>query len=367
MTALTSAHRGYEYQDLMVAVRLVDVLLESIVEIRVDEKLVPDDRFDDLTTVDQTGHRERTQFKYTDNADQALTLATFTNDARSLRLDRIVSAALEDRNGPGKQYGELSFRIMLSNVLPTDRRLLSVLRQANPDPGPFVPEINSVRMSFRADALWGEFGDLSAKSRIDSNPFSFLQTGDGAVERPDLDWVCERLIVELAAPAASLDLTNPGAAEQLLLNRVRNKLGTGTQIQIAPTSMLQRRSSVAPARHGKDPSLSLHQNCSVGLSFVATSALSAAPIQLMAPSKYRAHRLSPNWLNRHLQQPTKGKLSCSLVRRGKGNPGFASNWSKLFQTRTGSSQNTTAISVMPMENGFLASSQSQYSEASWDE
>ena len=227
MTALTSAHRGYEYQDLMVAVRLVDVLLDSIVEIRVDEKLVPDDRFDDLTTVDQTGHRVRTQFKYTDNADQALTLATFTNDARSLRLDRIVSAALEDRNGPGKQYGELSFRIMLPNVLPTDRRLLSVLGQTNPDPGPFVPGINSVRMSFRADALWGEFGDLSAKSRIDSNPFSFLQTGDGAVERPDLDWVCERLVVEVAAPAASLDLTNPGAAEQLLLKRVRNEVGAG--------------------------------------------------------------------------------------------------------------------------------------------
>ena len=224
---LASAHRGYEYQDLMVAVRLVDVLLESIVEIHVDEKLVPGDRFDDLTTVDQKGHRERTQFKYADNADQPLTLATFTNDTRGLRLDRIVSAALADRNRPSCRSGKLSFRIMLPNTLPTDRRLLSVLRQANPDPGPFVPGINSVRMNFRADALWRESGDLSAKSRIDNNPFSFLQTDEGAVERSDLDWICKHLVVELAVPAASLDLTNPGAAEKLLLRRVQNEIGAG--------------------------------------------------------------------------------------------------------------------------------------------
>ena len=227
MTALTSAHRGYEYQDLMVAVRLVDVLLESIVEIRVDEKLVPDDRFDDLTTVDQTGHRERTQFKYADNADQPLTLATFTNDKRGLQLDRIVSAALADRNGPGSRSDKSSFRIMLPNTRPTDGRLLSVLRQANPDPGPFVPGINSVRMSFRADALWRESGELSAKPWIDNNPFAFLQAGEGVVERPDLDWTCKHLVIELATPAASLDLTNPGAAEKLLLHRVQNEIGAG--------------------------------------------------------------------------------------------------------------------------------------------
>ena len=43
----------------------------------------------------------------------------------------------------------------------------------------------------------------------------------------DLDWICERLVIELAAPIASLDLTVPGAAEQLLLERVRNEVGAG--------------------------------------------------------------------------------------------------------------------------------------------
>ena len=93
---LASAHRGYEYQDLLVALRLVDVMLGSIEQIRIDEKLVPNDRFDDLTTVDTTGRREHIQVKHTDNDNQSLTLTTFTNDGRGLRLDRLMSAALAD-------------------------------------------------------------------------------------------------------------------------------------------------------------------------------------------------------------------------------------------------------------------------------
>ena len=86
IVALTSAHRGYEYQDLLVAARLVDVMLGSVVKIHVDKKLVPNDIFDDLTTVDTVGCWERTQIKHTDKGYQALTLATFTHNARSLQL-----------------------------------------------------------------------------------------------------------------------------------------------------------------------------------------------------------------------------------------------------------------------------------------
>ena len=72
MSALESAHRGYEYQDLLVACRLVDVMLGSIKTAHVDEKLVPQDRFDDLTTEDETGRRERVQVKHTADIDRPL-------------------------------------------------------------------------------------------------------------------------------------------------------------------------------------------------------------------------------------------------------------------------------------------------------
>ena len=40
MANLDAAHRGYAYQDLLVACKLVDVLLGTIVEASVDEKVV---------------------------------------------------------------------------------------------------------------------------------------------------------------------------------------------------------------------------------------------------------------------------------------------------------------------------------------
>jgi hypothetical protein len=84
MASLTAAHRGYEYQDLLVACRLVDMLLGSVVQVHVDEKLTVDDRFDDLSTIDVDGRRERTQFKHTENADRPLSPVTLTTEARSL-------------------------------------------------------------------------------------------------------------------------------------------------------------------------------------------------------------------------------------------------------------------------------------------
>lgn len=223
--ALTAAHRGYEYQDLLSAARLVDVMLGSLVEVRVDEKLVPDDRFDDLTTVDKQGHRQRIQIKHTDNPDRPLTLATFTGDARSLRLDRVVAAALADRVGPGVTARELSFRIVLRDAAPSDPNLAAALSPANPDPGPFLPGFDTLRLRFNTDLLWPAPSERSTGLEEEANPFAFLQSGDQEIARADLEWVCDRLIVEVNAPAASLDLTAPDDAEHLLLDRARNEVG----------------------------------------------------------------------------------------------------------------------------------------------
>ena len=224
---LTSAHKGYEYQDLLVAARLVDVMLGAVVEFRVDEKLLQNDVFDDLTTVDAAGCRERTQIKYTTNEHRPLALATFTGDGRNLRLDRVIATALADRDGPGAQARIASFRILLHDTLPTDKQLLTVLEPADPDPGPFVPGMHSRRMRFRSDFLWNGHGRSASELPDPTNPFAFIRLGKTAVERTDLDWVCQRLTLELAAPAASLDLTNPGPAEQLLLDRVQDDIGAG--------------------------------------------------------------------------------------------------------------------------------------------
>ena len=210
--ALAHAHKGYEYQDLLVAVRLIDRMLGSIVDVCVDKRLAPEDIFDDLTTVDDTGRRERIQIKHTRKTNQALRLATFTQNARGLRLDRVILAALADRYRHGGKARDVLYRIVMRDKPPADSGLCSVLQPAFPDPGPFLRGMNSVRLRFCTNSLHDYFSNVIAGLTIDE---------------ADLEWVCKHLIVELDAPDASFDLISPGPAEELLLKRVQNEVGAG--------------------------------------------------------------------------------------------------------------------------------------------
>ena len=132
---LRSAHRGYAYQDLLCAIRLVDLLLGSAASVRIDQKLVANDPYDDLTTYWASGVRERCQIKYRDTTNLPLPLATFTSDVRGCRLDRLVAAAVADRNASGATDTHL-FRLVLRDSLPQHAALTTVLRSPSPDPGP---------------------------------------------------------------------------------------------------------------------------------------------------------------------------------------------------------------------------------------
>jgi hypothetical protein len=223
--SLRAAHQGYEYQDLLVAYRFVDVLLGSIVETHVDLKLVADDRFDDLTTVDREGNRERVQFKHTESPDRPLSLRTFTSEDRSLRLDRLIASMLNDRTGPGHNAKEIVFRIVLRDQAPIDPNLLAVLMPLRNASGPFIPTMRTIRFGFNADALWKHRGDESAEG-VD-RPFEFL-FAESELSFADLEWACKHLVVEVSAPPMSGDLTAPEIAEQLLLTRMRVEVGAET-------------------------------------------------------------------------------------------------------------------------------------------
>jgi hypothetical protein len=128
--SLGPAHRGYEYQDLLIATRLVDVLLGGIACVAVDHKETPDDVFDHLTVVNDDGLRARTQFKHRDDGDAPLALRTFTTDERRLRLDRLVASAAADRASAPTDT-RFEFRLVLSAARPDDGRLGRVLKSAD--------------------------------------------------------------------------------------------------------------------------------------------------------------------------------------------------------------------------------------------
>ena len=223
MNNLTSAHKGYEYQDLLVACRLVDVLLGNVSQVYVDEKFFNDDRFDDLTTIDIRGHCERIQFKHTDNDHKKLTCNTFTNDNRQLKLNQLIASMVKYHACFGRDAHTVAYRIVLRDQVPDDLKLLKVLKTCDPDPGAFFPGMQTVRLSFDSVALWEQREGTSGKTA--DRPFSFLFTGDTFLQYEELKWACEHLIVELGAPPMSSDLMTPDLAEKLLLTRVRTEVG----------------------------------------------------------------------------------------------------------------------------------------------
>ena len=112
-------------------------------------------------------------------------------------------------------------------------------------------------MRFSSEALWEQSAEGASESLGRGPRFRFLQQGEGPVARPDLDWVCQHLVVEVAAPAASFDLTSPGVAERLLLHRVRNEVGADTYPNVDRTSIDVAEALIRAARAARQGSLTV--------------------------------------------------------------------------------------------------------------
>lgn len=208
---LSHAHKGYEYQDLLVAVTLVDVQLDNTLIAQVDCKLHDGDVFDDLTWA-STKERRRFQFKHSNSATPA-ELSLFTTNTRDLRLDRVISSMLLDRAVTGGK--PTSYRIVLRAALPTDVGLSDLLGKPAASPETVAVFGGTVRC-FSADAVC----PVDAES-------SLACLRESQLSKDDVRWACKHLLVEFESAEASFDLLAPGAAERLLLLRVQNELGAG--------------------------------------------------------------------------------------------------------------------------------------------
>jgi hypothetical protein len=147
---LRPTHLGYGYQDLLTAIRLVDVVLGRAMTVVVDTKLFKGNLFDDLTSTWRTGSRERLQIKHTAD-ERELTLDSFTGDRRGLRLDKVIASIDQDL----RDHAGVSFRLVLRDQKPNDPDLISVLvpLDASADPGPALQGLSSTRLRFDAAAL----------------------------------------------------------------------------------------------------------------------------------------------------------------------------------------------------------------------
>lgn len=206
--SLGPTHHGYYYQDLITAVALVDLLLGTAETITVDTKGFDTDRFDDVTITYVGGVRVRLQIKHT-ASDRQLSMETFSQDGRKLKLNKVLDSLLEDL----AKFPATTYRIVVRDKEPDDS-LGVVLRPIDPSHSPLDPLPGIATSKYRFDP---------AALRA-TEPWSELV---GHLSDDDLRKACDCLIVDTGAPPSTISFDNPGRAERALLHRVREDLGAG--------------------------------------------------------------------------------------------------------------------------------------------
>lgn len=221
-SSLVSAHRGYQYQDLISAIALVDMLLLRTSETIIDRKLFSGDLFDDLTISSAAG-RHRLQLKHSSDPDAVLKPSVFSGDARGVRLDLLISALLADRAAFPSRADVTQYRVVFTAHLPVAGELTNLLHGTTlGDAGPLAG-LGALAWYFEPAELW----ELKSKGGGQSSIAGALSNLTELSEE-DLEWVCARLSVETSALPFSGDLLAPGPAEELLLGRVRDEVGAGS-------------------------------------------------------------------------------------------------------------------------------------------
>lgn len=205
---LRATHYGYAYQDLITGIALVDLLLGTAVAVNVDTKGFADDRFDDLKITFRAGRRVRIQIKHT-TQDRELTKATFSADGRNLKLNKLLDSLLDDLAADADTW----YRVLVRDGDP-DEDLAKVLKpvEALDDPGDPLPKVATRRFRFDPQALRD---NLPWKNLVKHLSDEQVRTA------------CHHLTVDTGAPASTLDFTDPGPAERILLLRVTEELGAG--------------------------------------------------------------------------------------------------------------------------------------------
>ncbi len=221
-TGLAHAHRGYQYQDLISAIALVDVLLQGNVDTVIDRKLFPGDLFDDLTISAASG-RHRIQLKHSSDLTAELKLATFSGNSRGVRLDIVISALLKERAAFPKCAETTLYRLVFTETLSGSGDLNDLLHPATlPIDSPLLGLGKTLRR-FDPTQLW----QLRAKG-LAGGDLAGVLFDLTSLTQDDLQWACNHLIIETSALRFSGDLRAPGPAEEFLLKRVRDEVGAGS-------------------------------------------------------------------------------------------------------------------------------------------
>ncbi len=211
--ALSNAHEGYEYQDLLTSYFILnEILAETNADFFIDRKEFKQDKIDDLLIVTKN-HRYKKQIKYSnDTNNHTLCKSDFSTDSvYQLSIDTLYESWLKN---PEKTNAE--FRICLSWQPPVDE-LLNVLEIVSGNNT--FNKFPTIVYKIDGEKLWP----------VNSFPLSSWRRFKSAsknIDRASFLEFCNHLIIEVKMPKLSLNLNAPGDLEILVLEQAKD-LGIG--------------------------------------------------------------------------------------------------------------------------------------------
>jgi hypothetical protein len=211
--ALSSAHEGYEYQDLLtVCFVLAEILNEEESIFYIDRKEFDSDKIDDLRVVNKDGVVKR-QVKYSnENANHTFVKANIAaNSGYGLSIDSLYQSWHDQPNRK-----ETILRLCLAWNEPIDdlTKYLIPLSAG----GSFLGVATKL-FQLDANAIWP-----AGKKPVAA--WRHLKSVAHAIDRKQFGEFCSQLEIEVELPKFSLDLTRPGPLEQMVLGQTK-RIGIG--------------------------------------------------------------------------------------------------------------------------------------------
>lgn len=218
---LSDAHKGYEYQDLLTSYFIINDLLKgNSSEFKVDIKEYDDDKFDDLTVINNNEIVKR-QIKYSD--DKTVAKSDFSSIDYDLALDVLYNSWEKldcDR--------EVSIKILLAWDYNDDIDFFQEVGTSNDFTSPNVKQYR-----INIDKIWvmGEEKPISSWRRLRNNVAN--------ISRDNFKEFLQDLKVELCLPKASLDIVNKGEMERIAVECLKDfGVGIYPNHEISPEGVL---------------------------------------------------------------------------------------------------------------------------------
>ena len=203
--SLQNAYKGYEYQDLLSAFHIISLFAsEESASIKIDQKEIDNDKFDDLTIITKNSIVKR-QVKYSDG--KALEKADLSSNRCDIAIDILFKSWKElnkDRN--------VDIRLCLAWEFIEDSEDLVFLIKKDMQNHYKSDEVKFLQIDI--ERIWP-----SGESPIKT--WKRLKSKEKQIDRNEFDNFLKEFVVEVNLPKASIDFANPGQLELLVIRRLQ--------------------------------------------------------------------------------------------------------------------------------------------------